>query len=279
MMARNCRFVRRQLSAFHDGELPVGDQIAVQAHLRGCPVCAAEAREFDELGSLVRAGALSVHGTDDVWRGLPSTVVSRMKAEDAESIIGWTGRLFEDLHLVWAALGATAATVACVALIVTIFHFAVISLAGSNENPIVANAHMNLPSASAADAPAARPNEADEDLVVPFNVVLSKEGRITALKPIDENGHETLNHAERQEVANLMDAISKARFEPARPAGSALPVAVNMVWLYASLTVKAKMPDLPGPAVVQPPPQHHQARPTISTIMEQTRLHDWMLSA
>ncbi len=59
MMPRVCWSVRRQLSAFHDGELPVGDQIAVQAHLRECPACAAEARELDELGSCLRTGALS----------------------------------------------------------------------------------------------------------------------------------------------------------------------------------------------------------------------------
>jgi hypothetical protein len=38
--------------------------------------------------------------------------------------------------------------------------------------------------------------------------------------------------------------MSKARFTPARYVGSPAPVAVNMVWLYASLTVKAKMPEL-----------------------------------
>jgi hypothetical protein len=37
-------------------------------------------------------------------------------------------------------------------------------------------------------------------------------------------------------VENLMDAISRARFEPAQKAG--LPVAVNMVWLVAHTTVR-----------------------------------------
>ncbi len=48
---------------------------------------------------------------------------------------------------------------------------------------------------------------------------------------------------ERQAVVALLDVMSKTRFQPARYAGSPAPVAVNMVWLYASLTVKAKMPD------------------------------------
>ena len=124
MMPRACWQVRRQLSAFHDGELPVGDQIAVQAHLRECPACAAEARELDDLGSCLRAGALSVAVEPGAWEGLPSMVVSRMKAEDAESISGRTGRAFDDLHFVWAALGATGATVACLVLISAICYFA-----------------------------------------------------------------------------------------------------------------------------------------------------------
>ena len=135
MMARACRQVRRQLSAFHDGELPVGEQIAVQAHLRECPACAAEVREMDELGACLRAGALAAAVEPEEWQGLPSMVVSRMKAEDAESISGWTGRFFEDLHLVWAVLGATGATVACLALIFTIFYFAISSPAGFEHEP------------------------------------------------------------------------------------------------------------------------------------------------
>ena len=42
----------------------------------------------------------------------------------------------------------------------------------------------------------------------------------------------------------LLDVMAKTRFQPARYAGSPVPVAVNMVWLYASLTVKGKMPEL-----------------------------------
>jgi hypothetical protein len=250
MMARACRHVRRLLSAFHDGELPVGDQIAVQAHLRECPECAAEAREMDELGSCLRSGALAVGVQPEEWEGLPSIVVSRMKAEDAESISGWTGRIFEDLHLVWAALGATGATVACVALIFTIFFYAISNPAGSNRNPVPMNAGMNLPSASSSDAfPAALTNE--EDLALPLFTVVTREGRLAKLEVIQPGGDQKgLSKEEEQAVLAILDSISKTRFQPARYAGSPVPVAVNMVWLYASLTVKAKMPELQ----IQPKP-------------------------
>ena len=252
MMARGCRHVRRQLSAFHDGELPVGEQIAVQAHLRECPACAAEAREIDDLGSCLRAGVLAASVGPEEWSGLPSMVVSRLKAEDAESFFGRTGRVFEDLHLVWAALGATGATVACLALIFTIFYYAISSPAGSNGNPVMANAGMNLPSASSNDAfPATAALLDKEDLAFALDAVVTREGRIAKLQVIQPGGAgKKLSKEEMQAAVALLDAISKARFEPARYAGSPVPVAVNMVWLYASLTVKAKMPELQ----IQPKP-------------------------
>jgi hypothetical protein len=251
MMPRACWQMRRQLSAFHDGELPVGDQIAVQAHLRECPECAAEARELDDLGACLRAGALSVGAEPCEFEGLPSTVVSRMKAEEAESISGRTGRFFEDLHVVWAALGATGATVACLLLIATILHFAIPLPAGSNENPQVVNLQfspdwtgnygMSFPSPSGdAFSPSSMPDE--PDLVMALDTVVTREGRVRSIKVIQEPGRGIQKPS--AEVIALLDAISKSRFQPARLAGGRVPVAVNMVWLYASLTVKGKMPEV-----------------------------------
>jgi hypothetical protein len=245
MMPRGCWQLRRQLSAFHDGELPVGDQIAVQAHLRECPACAAEAREVDALGSCLRTGALSVGVEPGVWEGLPSIVVSRMKAEDAESISGRTGRVFEDLHFVWAALGATGATVACLVLISAIFYFGISSPAGSNRNPSLAWQGMSLPSASSNEAVNAAAMLDEEDFVVLLDAVVTREGRVTKVKVIEGKGAslQEPTQEERRAVIALLDAMSKARFNPARFSGR-VPAAVNMVWLYASLTVKGKMPEV-----------------------------------
>jgi hypothetical protein len=245
MMAQACREVRRQLSAFHDGELPVGDQIAVQAHLRECPACAAEVRELEELGSCLRAGAMMSEVGPEQLEGLPSTVVGRMKAEDAESISGQTGRLFEDLHLVWAALGATGATVACVAVIYLISWLAILPPPGYNQNPMVANAAMSLPTASLSTAFPAEPPLDGADLALLLDAVVTRDGRIARLELIQPDGTvKGPTKEERLAVEALLDVMSKTRFQPARYAGSPVPVAVNMVWLYASLTVKAKMPEL-----------------------------------
>ncbi|HEY3384510.1 MAG TPA: zf-HC2 domain-containing protein [Vicinamibacterales bacterium] len=242
MMASSCRHIRRQLSAFHDGELPVGEQIAVQAHLRECPACATEARDFDAIGASLRVGAVSSVVDSEVWGGLPSIVVSRLKAEHDQSFTGVTGRVFEDLHLVWAALGATGATVACLAIIFTIFYYATSWPAGSNQNPVVMDTRMSLPTAYATDVFPAAAMQDEEESVFALAAVVTREGRIANLRLVDPSSKKQ-SREDRQAVLDMLDAISKARFEPARYAGS--PVAVRMVWLYAHLTVRGKMPELP----------------------------------
>ena len=53
----SCVGSRRRLSAFHDGELPVTEQVAVDAHLRRCHACATELAGLREVGDALRAKA------------------------------------------------------------------------------------------------------------------------------------------------------------------------------------------------------------------------------
>lgn len=258
MRARSCGAVRCQLSAYHDGELTVEEQIAVEGHLRECPSCQAEARDLRSLSAMIRVAAAPRSPRERDLDSFPSSVIIRMKAERAESIVGRTQRMFDDLHLVWAALGATGATVACLAMVFTLFYFAVreerpdslgaiiagmSSPAGSNQNPLGAlDDGLRLPSAlDNAAFPAALTN--DEDAVFALAAVVTREGKIANLKMLHENDGEApaMNRQERQAVEALLDNISKARFEPARYGNS--PVAVNMVWLYAQMTVRGKVPS------------------------------------
>jgi anti-sigma factor RsiW len=41
-----CASVNRVLEAYHDGELPVEEQIVVETHLTECYLCASEARSL-----------------------------------------------------------------------------------------------------------------------------------------------------------------------------------------------------------------------------------------
>lgn len=245
MIRTACRTVRQHLAAYHDGELPVEMQIAVQAHLRECVACAMEVNELEGVGDALRAGA-SAGVPDGLLDGLVPGVVSRLKVEQSESLGGRFSEMFEDMHLVYAALGAAFATVASVALMVGIFYFGASSERpdsiaglldamanpGSNANPVQLSGRMALPRSIDAATPVLPMRE--EDAVLTLAAIVTREGRIKAIELLDGNPQE------RREILELLDAISTARFEPATFAGS--PVAVRMVWMVAHYTVRGSVP-------------------------------------
>ena len=170
-----------------------------------------------------------------------------MRAEANEAWPARTRRLFEDMHLVWIGLASTAATFVCGAVVLSMLHFAsperndslasVIAVMaaplGSDLNPARLDAHIRVPSVS--DDPVMEETLAGtqslDDLVLPVSAVVTREGRVTGVSLLS-NAHDG------RDVTNLLDAISRARLEPAQFAGS--PVAVNIVWLLAHTTVKGK---------------------------------------
>lgn len=260
-MRAGCRAVRRQLSAYRDRELPVAEQIAVEAHLRGCRSCTAEVADLDAIGALLRRG-YGGEAERQLVAGLAATVVSRVKAEREQSLRGWSERAFEDMHFVWAGLGAAGATLACLAIVFGIFYYATrerpdslggvmaaMSIpAGSNENPLQVDGRIALPSATDGDAfpEAVLPDE--DESVFALAASLTREGRIANLELLhaEATGGNPRSAEREKEILTLLDSISKARFAPARYGNA--PVAVNMVWLYTQLTVRGKAPEtVPAP--------------------------------
>jgi len=265
MILRRCSAIRRRLSAFHDGELAVAERVAIQRHLRECADCAGEARAVREMGEALRiAAAERVEAADVDLAGLSANVITRLGAERSESFSGRLEQLFDDFHVVWAALGATGAAVACVAVLVGLFFsirerpdsmaalFAAMASPGSNENPVSVDGRMALPSVSADNALWASVGSADteEDLVLLMDVLVSREGQVRNLKLVNPEGglgSAAETKARREAIRALSEAILKARLQPAR-AMSGAPVAVNVVWLHAFLTVRAKLlPELRTP--------------------------------
>jgi hypothetical protein len=183
----------------------------------------------------------------DEAAGLKSGVLSRLQAERHEAFGARIGRLFSDLHLLGAAMGATCATVVCIVSMLAMLHFAsseradslaglleVMGSPGSNENPVRPDLRMALPRAfSDAVMPAMLVENSDihEDLVVLAGVI-TREGRMVEPEVLASVPRDS------RPVAELLTAVSAARFEPARFGGS--PVAVNLVWLLAHTTVRAK---------------------------------------
>jgi hypothetical protein len=105
---------------------------------------------------------------------------------------------------------------------------------GSNENPVRLFDHMSAPRATLDPLMPLPP----EDAEVAFEAVVTREGRVQNLELVDELAHVT--RVKPAVMSAMLDAASRARFEPARAGGET--VAVTMLWLLSSTTVKGR-PD------------------------------------
>jgi len=237
-----CTEIRHRLDAYHDGELPVDDQIALDAHFEWCDGCARARSDLRVLRTAVRVlspGRLAFASDEGI--GIETAVLGRLKAEREASLLARVRMMFDDLHLVYAGLGAAVATVVCLVVTFGMMRFATIarpdSLAaivelmaspGSNGNPVALDNRMTLP--RVLDASFSHDGKgAEEDTVFALAAVVTREGRIANLELLQAGDDAKL-------AEGLMDAVSRARFEPASVAGE--PVAVNMVWLVAHTTVR-----------------------------------------
>ena len=242
-----CSSVRRRLAAFYDRELPISELIAIESHVADCPPCSSELKVLRAVGTMLRKAAAP--GPADDWTGLQSGVISRMRAEEHESWTARTRRMFDDMHLVWIGLAAAVATIVCGSVALGVVHFAsperedslasmiqVISApSGSDLNPVKNDKFLQVPTVperGAIEFMLAQPMTRDE-VVLALNAVVTQDGRVSGVSVLSTEPHP-------REVNPILSALSSARFEPGRM-GTA-PVAVNLVWLLAHTTVKAKAP-------------------------------------
>lgn len=245
MTLLTCAAVARRLAAFHDGELPVAETIAVGSHIQDCPPCARELGELRLVGAAVRQAAAPAP-TDD-WTGLQPGVISRMRAEAHESLRARTGRVFEDMHLVWIGLGATAATIVCGVIVLGMLSFAsseqqnslagvilaTTSPGGSNSNPVWLNDSMSVPTVVSPGHDVMNAalwgGASQDDLVLPLTVIVTREGWVKDVSVLsDDHGH--------RDISDILHAIAQTRLEPAQSDGA--PIAVGFVWLVAHQVVR-----------------------------------------
>lgn len=247
MKVLDCTVVEQLLDAFHDGELSVDDRVAVGLHLQDCPLCSHEAEALAFIGASLRDEAPHRGPSAAELDSMRDAIVGRVQAERAVSWPVRVGHLFDDMHLVWAGLSATAATVTCAALLFGIWFLSpperadslagllsALAAPGSDRNPVSIDQRMRLPRVSNGGVlPAMLSTSAtEEDLVFALAAVVTQEGRIARSEVL------VSNHRDR-DVLLLMNAINEARFQPASLRGS--PVAVNLVWLLTHTTVRAKV--------------------------------------
>jgi putative zinc finger protein len=258
MSAWTCRRTRRVLEAFHDGELPVEQQVAVQTHLAQCTPCTTERARLAGIGATLREG-MSDPMLDDAQTVGRRVLVTLPVVRE----LSWRRQvalLFDDMHLVWAGMGASAATLVCVAAALGLMRLTlreqpasmkamIVAMAdpGSNRNPLAPDGRLLMPTASLAGM--IDPPMLDrEDALVAFAAVVTREGTIRNLELLLQDAGQVPVGA--RAIGALFDAVSQTRFEPARALTGA-PVAVNMVWLVAQTRVRGKtMTLVPMPLAV-----------------------------
>lgn len=268
-----CEEARPLLEEYHDDELPVGDQIAVRAHLEWCDECSIVFADLRLMRSFVRATAPGQSLLDQEDRtGFQAGVIGRVRAEER---LSWSSRVREvldDMHLVYAGIGAAAATVFCVLVLMSMMRFAtrerpdslaaIVSFLaspkvaaqddnapGTNQNPVVVDARMLMP--RVLDQLFLSAASATDESAFTLSAVVTREGRLVNLEWHSPSGRTPKRGSrEAEAVDTLLSTASLARFEPARVAG--LPIAVNMIWLVANTTVRAPKTTLDLPVTSVP---------------------------
>ena len=248
MNVLTCTAARRQLDAFHDEELSVSDQIAVSAHLEWCSQCARTYRDMRLVRDGLRAIAPGRRAlTVEEATTIRTSVVNRVRAEHTWSLAVRMRDMFDDMHFVYAGLGATVAMLFSVMTFAAMFHLAAQG-PGSNANPVSLDGRVLMPVALDGgfltlidpDGPA---GVNDSEFMI--TAVVTREGTVenpelvhamSDQKPIAPGTDEA------RAAETLMGAMSRARFEPARVGGQT--VAVNMVWLVSNTTVLGERPAM-----------------------------------
>jgi hypothetical protein len=273
MKVLSCAAARRRLQAYHDDELSVGQQIEVDAHLEWCAGCTSALEELDLLRATLRAATPGrVPLTAEEYVGFHESVVSRVGAEQRLSVSVRLRSMFEDMHFVYAGLGAAGATVSCIAIMLSMMNFAALTNPGFNQNPVVVDARMLMNAWPAAPNPMPGileqgwdgRTEAADDGAFTLSAVVTREGRLVNLEVHPEDGHTpAAGSSQARAVQTMLGAMSQARFEPARVAGG-LPIAVNMVWLMTHTTVRGTE----GPKVLPAAPTAKKRRVDVNVAPE-----------
>jgi len=251
MTLMTCSSVRRRLHGFYDRELPVRELIAIEGHVGTCPPCTRELRAISTIGEELRLAAAP--GPADDWTGLQPGVISRMRAEDHQSLTARAKRVIDDVHLVWIGLASATATLVLAGSILSVLSSApdrsdslaaVFAMhgakAGSNLNPASLDGRgldlgptqvqvPTVPQEGVVYATLERATMSDEDIMIPLSAKVTTEGYVENIEMLN-------SEASPSQVHDIVDALSRGRIEPAQYGNS--PVAVNLVWLLASTTVK-----------------------------------------
>lgn len=257
-----CTQVRDELPAYHDGELTLDLQVAIQGHLQDCVPCRLEAAAMDDLSAALRSMAGAVPGRAAAETGLlTGAVLERIKVERELSFGTRAREWFEDMHFVWAGLGASLALVVCAVVSAGVLHAASQerpdSLAGI-INTIVSGANDPVRLEATADSTdrlldTTEALQAADNADLMLSAFVTRDGRIQSVSVLEEQARAL--RVQPDVVLAMVDAASRARFSPTQAGG--YPLGFNVVWLVTSTTVRG-LPDydlylLSPPRMTTPP--------------------------
>jgi hypothetical protein len=286
-----CEHARELLEGFIDGELAMADQVALESHLRWCLPCAARVEDMRVIGNSLRMAVPSLAPDDThALAAIQSGVLTRIRTEHEQSFSVQLRGMFDDMRLLWPAVGATLALVACLFASLSVLQAATAenpeSLAamierldrpsapvlppaspGSDQNPMRLDGRVSFP--RALDSVSALDSMPEDEVAIAVSAVVTREGRIGAYGLLHSNVPKTQSrHGDPGEMSAVLDAVKRSRFAPAEAAGGT-KVAVNMVWLLVRTTARGTMhadarvdarpaaqqaPDVEKPAETEDPP-------------------------
>lgn len=247
MQVLPCAQVREDLAAYHDGELEMERQVLIHSHLQECVACRLEATALADLGAALRTMAGSVPFRAPAETGLiTDAVLDRIRVEQRLSFGTQVRESFEDMHLVWAGLGATVAMLFCIFASAGVLHAAnqerpdslagiISTIASGATDPVrlVDSAYENKP---LLDTTESLPMGEETDLML--SAFVTRDGRIQNVALLEQQA--LALHVKPEVVLAMIDAASRARFSPTQ--SGPYPGGVNVVWLVTSTTVKG-LPD------------------------------------
>jgi hypothetical protein len=223
-----CHSARTMLEAFHDAELAVDAQVALDAHLRWCDTCRARVDDLRLIAQVLRAGSarqVAAIADEAALAGVQDRVLGRIEVERTESLAVRWREMWVDSRFVWPAFGATLGLLLCLTTIAGVYGV----MRAEHPNSLAALVSGRSP------LPAPRP------LPRPPAPVIAPEGEaVFLLSAAVVNGggrvatYELLQSAREPsaEVSALADALRDTRFAPKTPRGDVV------VWLVARTTVR-----------------------------------------
>ena len=273
MKPLTCAATRRRLQAFHDRELSVGDQIAVAGHLEWCDPCAHDMAGLCEVRQALHAltaGRLALSHEESA--AFNAGVINRLAAEEAASLLARVQHLFDDMHIVYAGLGAAVATMACLAIMLSMMRFAtkerpdsLAAIVNVLATPLECESGNDLADTSGCRARWAerfqRANEtAEQDAVFTLEAVVTRQGRLASLAVLRKKQGRGVRGADGQLklIEGLLDVVSRGHLDAAQTAP--VPTSLHMLWLVERATVRANKPPAP-PLDVPLPKKRAASRP------------------